>query len=508
MLDRLRQPSTVRVLRRALRRMLPRRLPVRATGRIAGFVVVALIGAWLGLLIGGRESSSVGPVNTHMAAHFSWSGDTEIRVGPLGTLTLDTHDGPIGITVTVDELNVTDARALFDDPAALDALEQWVSSDAKDAIIRLVVRSAASALLGALVLSLLVYRRKARRVAFVFATACAMVGATLGTAAATWNPRSVSQPQYTGLLVSAPSVVGNAQDIVAGFSDYSRSLAKLVGNVSKLYDVTSTLPAYDPDPSTIRVLHVADIHLNPAAWEVIRSISEQFQVALVIDSGDLTDHGSKAERRFVDAIADIPVPYVYVRGNHDTQAIAEAVAAQPNGIVLDDGQTKEVAGLRITGDADPRFTPDKSKRVITNEELAAIGNAVAAGVRVAGLHPDIAVVHDPIQGTGFDGVVPLILAGHTHQRSTKLLPEGTRMFIQGSTGGAGLRALEGATPEPIECSILYFDATTKRLQAWDDLTIGGLGLSSAQINRTLAPEETKRFEQYERNQQADPFQGP
>ena len=60
------------------------------------------------------------------------------------------------------------------------------------------------------------------------------------TAAATWNPRSIAEPKYTGLLVSAPSVVGNAQDIVAGFTNYSQGLAKLVGNVSKLYDVTST----------------------------------------------------------------------------------------------------------------------------------------------------------------------------------------------------------------------------------------------------------------------------
>jgi Icc-related predicted phosphoesterase len=441
-----------------------------------------------------------------MAAHFSWSGDTEIRVGPLGTLTLDTHDGPIGITVNVDQLNVTDARALVDDPNAFDGLESWVSSDAKDAIRRLVIRSAVSALLGALVLSIVVYRRKARRIAFVFGTASAVVLGTLGAAAATWNPRSVAQPRYTGLLVSAPSVVGNAQDIVAGFSDYSRGLAKLVGNVSKLYDVTSTLPAYEPDPSTIRVLHVADIHLNPAAWEVIRSISQQFKVALIIDSGDITDHGSKAERRFVDTIADLGVPYVYVRGNHDSQAIADEIAAQPNAVVLDDGHTVNVDGLKITGDGDPRFTPDRSTPVITNQTLAQLGESVAAEVRVGGTKPDIAVVHDPTQGAGFDGVVPLILAGHVHSRSTKVLPGGTRMFIQGTTGGAGLRALEGETPEPVECSVLYFDAKTKRLQAWDDITLGGLGLTSAQINRTLAPEATEAFEQSAR--QPDPWGGP
>jgi hypothetical protein len=87
-----------------------------------------------------------------------------------------------------------------------------------------------------------------------------------------------------------------------------------------------------------------------------------------------------------------------------------------------------------------------------------------------------------------------------------MLPGGTRMFIQGTTGGAGLRALEGETPEPVECSVLYFDAKTKRLQAWDDITLGGLGLTSAQINRTLAPEATKVFEQSAR--QPDPWAGP
>ncbi|MBA3742580.1 metallophosphoesterase [Sporichthya sp.] len=508
MLDRLRRPSTAQVLRRGLRRTLPRRVPVRKLGRLVGFVAVVLIGAYLGLLVGGRETTSVGPVNTHMNAGLSWSGDTEIRVGPLGTLTLDTHDGPIGVTVTVDQLNVNDARTLFDDPAAFEGLESWISSDARDAVIRLVIRSAASAVLGAVLLSLVVYRRRFRRVAFVGVAAAATVMATLGTAAATWNPRSVAEPKYTGLLVSAPSVVGNAQDIVSSFTDYSQGLAKLVGNVSKLYDVTSTLPAYEPDSSTIRVLHVADIHLNPAAWDVIKSISEQFKVALIIDAGDISDHGSRAERRFVDKIADLSVPYVFVRGNHDSQAIAEAVAAQPNAVVLEAGESHNVAGLRIAGESDPRFTPDRSNVVMTNEQLAFLGRDLAWQLTRAGQKPDLAVIHDPTMGYPLDGAVPLVLAGHSHARSTKLLENGTRIFIQGSSGGAGLRALEGESPTPIECSVLYFDAATKRLAAWDDISIGGLGLTSAQINRTIAPERAGEFERKAAEQKADAFQGP
>jgi hypothetical protein len=35
-------------------------------------------------------------------------------------------------------------------------------------------------------------------------------------------------------------------------------------------------------------------------------------------------------------------------------------------------------------------------------------------------------------------------------------------------------------------SVLYFDRTTRALQAWDDITLGGLGLTSVSIERHLA----------------------
>jgi predicted MPP superfamily phosphohydrolase len=284
-------------------------------------------------------------------------------------------------------------------------------------------------------------------------------------------------------------LVGNAKDIVAGFGTYSHELAKLVTNVSNLYDVTSALPAYQPDPSKIRVLDVSDLHLNPAAWDVIRSITAQFGIGVIVDSGDITDHGTSAERRFVAPIADLKVPYVYVRGNHDSTAIQQAVAAEPNAVVLDGGMVREVGGLRFIGEGDPRFTPDRSTEPAGEDMVAQAGQVTAGAATAATPRPDVAVVHDPVMGQQLDGIVPLVLAGHLHKRGNQVLKAGTRLFVQGSTGGAGLRALEGATPTPIECSVLYFDAVTKHLQAWDDITVGGLGLTSAQIDRTLAPEE-------------------
>ena len=66
-----------------------------------------------------------------------------------------------------------------------------------------------------------------------------------------------------------------------------------------------------------------------------------------------------------------------------------------------------------------------------------------------------------------------------------LLPAGTLSFFQGSTGASGLRGLEHEKPTPVRASVLYFDRDTRRLQAWDDITLGGLGLTSAKIERRL-----------------------
>jgi hypothetical protein len=178
-----------------------------------------------------------------------------------------------------------------------------------------------------------------------------------------------------------------------------------------------------------------------------------------------------------------------VRGNHDSRATQRAVARQRNAIVLH-GQIVTVDGLRIIGQGDPRFTPDLNVAVAGEDAVAAMGRKLAAVAAETRPPPDIAVVHDPMAAGPFDRVVPLVLAGHIHRRVSWLLPGGTRVLVQGSTGGAGLRALQSNPPTPIECSVLYFDKATRKLQAWDDITVAGLGGTGAQIQRHLATDTT------------------
>jgi len=463
---------------------IPRPVVPPVARRTAAVVTVGLLGCWLGLYLGGHASAQIGPVRTQMGIQPALSGQTVINVPPLGALQLSSHRGPLRLNVDVRQLNEQAVKQLLNDPSRLDGLPDQAARDLRHGIITVAVRSLLAVTACGLLLGLLVFRRAVPAL-LAGGISLAVLAASGGIAAVTWNPRSIFEPRYTGLLTGAPSLVGNVQEIAVRFGLYRQELGTLVTNVTRLYAATSTLPVYQPDPSTIRVLDVSDIHDNPAAWSVMHSIAHQFAVNFIIDSGDLTDHGSSPENELAGEIRTFHIPYVFIRGNHDSRATMAAVARQRNAIVLT-GQIVTVDGLRIIGHGDPRFTPNLNVKVAGEESVAAMGQRLAAAAQAARPPPDIAVVHDPAAAAPFAGLVPLVLAGHIHRRVTWMLSKDTRVFVQGSTGGAGLRALQSSPPTPIECSVLYFDRATGRLQAWDDITVAGLGGTAAQIQRHLA----------------------
>jgi predicted phosphodiesterase len=175
------------------------------------------------------------------------------------------------------------------------------------------------------------------------------------------------------------------------------------------------------------------------------------------------------------------VPYVFVKGNHDSPGIADAVARQPNATVLDAATPPvRVAGLRFAGMADPRFTPDKT----TGDDRAAHRvdeHARHFAERLTG-RVDVLVVHDPAAERVLSGYAPLLLAGHTHRRATRRVAD-TVILVQGSTGGAGLRGVQQDPPTPLSLTVVYLDRQTKRLWGVDELTLAGLGGVALTIER-------------------------
>jgi predicted phosphodiesterase len=458
----------------------------RRAAAIAVAAVLGLAGAWLGVLLGGTERTAVGPFDTTMALRPTTTGGTTVAMPPLGDLMLDTHDAPVRLRVEVKGIDAVKARKIASNPARLAGLEERAVSEVRSGVIELFVRTAIAAVLGAAGVALLVVRRvRAAVVAAVVA-----LGATGGAyyaAWSTWNPTAIQEPRFSGLLSSAPAVVGNARDIVQDFDKYRQQLARLVTNVSRLYSATSTLPVMSQQEDMVRVLHVSDLHIAPHAWDVIASVAHQYNVDVVVDSGDITDHGSAAENRYLDGVRGVGAPYVWVRGNHDSMTTQRAMQKIP-GVTVLNGKPVNVAGIRFLGAGDPRFTPDNSRTDLAEDAVAAQAQALADVARRDG-NVDSIVYHDPEPAALFDGVTRTVLSGHHHMHYNDRLSERTWRLVEGSTGGSGLRALEPEEPAPINLSVLYLDRKTAELRAWDHLRLGGLGLTSAEINREIVEPE-------------------
>ena len=450
-------------------------------------VALALVGATLGVALAGNVHHAVGPVRAQFALRPTLHGGSEVDVPPLGRLTMRSHVGPLRVRATVTGISLTAAQRVLSGSVDRDELARQVDHDVRGALVALVVKSVLAAMLGGVGLVALTFRRWRPIAAAAGTTAIALV-ASGGLAAATWDTKALSQPKYTGVLASAPSLIGNIDDIQDRFNSYRAELSRIVTNVSKLYNVASTLPIA-PAGNATAVLWVSDIHDNPEAFSVMASLVTQFKVQAVVDTGDLSDHGTSAETQLASPIETLGVPYIYVRGNHDSiGATQRFVAAQHNAIVLDDGDTTDVAGLRWAGTGDPLFTPDKTDvqdRDADRETLLASGQRLADTVANQAPPIDVALVHDPAMAGPLYGRVPLILDGHVHHRASHV-ENNTLELTQGSSGGAGLRNLEGEQPLALELSIIYFDSTTHRLVAVDDVTVSGLGGESVQIERHSA----------------------
>ncbi|WP_123788582.1 metallophosphoesterase family protein [Phytoactinopolyspora halophila] len=449
-------------------------------------VILALLGAWVALLVAGTTREVAGPLVVDASVRPSWGGQSIVQVDPIGTLLVDSHTAPVSLQVNVRSVEEEGLNQIADNPTMLTELDDRIVSDLQDVIVAAGVRGAIVAVLGAAIGAALVLRS----VRYTFlAAGLALVGiaGSYGSAALTYDAEAVRSPTYTGLFEAAPQLVGEAEEIATNFDAYAEQLAGIVTNVGALYNTTLSLPTFSPDDDLTRVLHVSDLHLNPAAWEIIDAVATQYDVDVIVDSGDIADHGTPLESNYVRPIGTLDRPYVFVKGNHDSVATVAAVEAQPNSVILDK-EPVEVKGIRFFGGPDPRFTPDRTTRGTSDEEI--LNGSIEIGELGRALDPpaDILVFHDPSHAEHLDGAAPLVLSGHGHRRNTYLLEGGTRVMMQGSTGGAGLRALDGEEPTPIMLSVLYLDPETSRLVAWDDITLGGLGLSSAQIERHHAEE--------------------
>lgn len=520
----------------------------RVAARVVALLAVAIIGGVLGASFAPSVTTQVGPLEAQVRVRVSLDPGVRVLLPPAGEVRFDTHMTPVAVEARIATVDLAAARDLIASPQALDALERTAPDDLRVAAAQAAALAGGFSLLGAVTLALLVYRVRWREVGASVASCAAVLVLLASTTLASFTPDRFAQPQFTGLLSQAPYVAVQAGGLLERLQSYRAGVGSIVEAVTTLYGMGGRLPVLgNADDDVAVVLHVSDIHMSPLGFDLTQRLVRDFGVEVVVDSGDITTWGTEVESDSLSWIGDLDVPYVFVRGNHDSARTAEIIARHPNAVVLDApaGQVAEVAGLVMAGIGDPVFTPDAGRSALVSVPdvlqpqagtpgptpgptpvPAPAGAAVApredvprgtdpqvdAGYRLVDTisqwnaqHRDrpvtLATVHEPYAVPPLHGQVPLVLTGHFHSRdvSWRQTEDGlsTLVMREGSTGGAGIsadfRAIEAGEPLPLSATLLHIARSGPRagqVLAYDEVTVGGFGLASATVERTvLRPED-------------------
>ncbi len=446
---------------------MPERTPILVRVlRALVALAVGVGGATVALLLAGRLTYPIGPFTVELLAR-PGTPATEIALPPLGEIHADTHLAPLTLRATLQSVDPEQLATLVQE-RSVESLVILVERATGEAVRSHAVRAIAIALAGAVAAGLLVHRtnpRSALGAAVSGALAVAVVGAAT---LATYRPEAFREPTYTGSLRLAPELVGPIEAAGERIAAFRAELRRLVGGTVRAYGELAAQPS--PTSGATVVLHISDIHASPLGMDFAQQLAATFGADLVIDTGDITSFGSPLESSVLDRIPQFGVPYLFVRGNHDSATVAAQIENLPNGETLD-SEAVTVEGITIAGGAHPLFTPDPSTTFTDEEVEVAVAEAGAElATRIAGTDPDVLAVHDDRMAEASAGDVPLVVSGHFHRFDAEVR-QGTLFLRTGSTGGGGLDTFLIDEPLPLAAEILYFEGFPPRLVAIDRITL-------------------------------------
>jgi predicted phosphodiesterase len=327
-------------------------------------------------------------------------------------------------------------------------------------------------ILGAAALGLLAFRNRWLLVLRATVAGLLAVVLSVGLTAIGFDAAAFQAPSYTGSLRLVPQLFGPVEGAIERVGYFRDELRRVVAGAARAYAAVESNPLGRGDE--VRVLHISDIHLSTLGYGFAQELAQSFDVDLVIDSGDTTSFGASDEEFILDEIPDFDLPYVWVRGNHDSAAIQEAVAGIDGAFVLD-GETALVEDFTIYGLGHPYFNEARGTPVGDDEVEALVARAaerVRSEVSALPEPPDLVLVHDDRMAEGVAGLVPVVLSGHFHDNRTEVV-DGTVYLRVGTTGAAGPTAFTVEGDVPFSAEVLYFrsdEESRMRLVAWDVVT--------------------------------------
>lgn len=443
-------------------------------------LVAGAAAALIGLRWTGSTEAELGPGRVELSAELG-PGQTAIALPPLGRVTADTHDMPVTVAAEVVAVDVEAAQRTVSGADPVSALQEGITEDMPGAfagfVRHVLIFAAGTGAVAALLLP-------GRSLWHAVPGAVGGAGAVAAVLLATWVPYDLDafeEPTLEGELARAPGLIAAAERNLRDLETVRSRVEIVSDRLAELYAASlDELPGGAAGETSILV--VSDLHLNPLGAELVVDLAGDLGVDAILDTGDVTSFGFTIEARFGEILAQAPVPYLVVPGNHDSAQNRQQLA-DLEGITVLDETVAQVGEVRILGVPDPTFTASNELSTeAANRRKLNLADEVAVLVETE--EPDLLAVHDARQAQQSAGLVPVIVAGHTHRRGEEVV-DGTRLLAVGSTGATGLGAFTVETELPYEAQVLRFDGA--RLVAVDYLTVEGIG-GSFTLERRLVPD--------------------
>lgn len=446
----------------------------------------AVIGALIFLNLFARVDFSFQGLQATLSVRTSTSGYTVLRVPPVGEVRAQTHKAPLSVNISLENIDLDRLKNSLADGTEQEKLVQEAKVVLFGAIRRFIFLTLALSFGGGVFGLIILQRRNLKEILLGGLIGLVTVSVLLFSTYKTFDIQKFQYPKYEGMIKAAPWMINLVQDSFVTVSTWGKQMRVIANNLNGLFQRVETLESITPGDGEIKVLHVSDVHNNPAAFEFIDQVVKTFGINFVVDSGDLSDFGTPLEVTFIGRVKNLKVPYIITPGNHETPSIVQELKKIPNVTVLD-GEVKKIGGLKIAGIDDPSShsnatgTPEQTEIDKFTEKLQSI-------IDSSGGRPDIVIAHNPNIAGGFWGKVPVVLTGHDHQYQIKT--KQNSVFIDaGTSGAAGIGALKTKEEIPYTFVLLHFDRTKDgiRLKYTDTIRISNQQ-SGYSLERRVYPE--------------------
>ena len=396
---------------------------------------------------------------------------------------------PVGVHVSPENVDVVKmAAAATQNPTAYVSGLREDFSDQTPMILAWLVGEALIGLVIGLVLAAAVnlalrYLRRLpprpgelRRRAVQLVVALGVVGALVGYGAVSYNPHWARESRLTGTL-------GALELFPQQLSDYYRQQATAFDVLSGIASIQAELQQHIEQSATpatsFNIMFISDMHLA-GTYPLVRQYAQNFDVSLVINTGDESQFGTEAELTpaYRQQIRDLTrvAPMIWLAGNHDSPATVQVMRSIPGVIVLGSKVTRPEGGFTVGGDVvdayglrvgaipDPRVYGaggdygSNDAKPTERLERSAVDNALS-GVSPTSVF-DVMATHEPSAAAqimnDLGSRVRQLNSGHTHQQNAinAVQRHGLIDLVEGSTGAGGIKEIGLVVPQtPVEFTI-------------------------------------------------------